>query len=751
MSRWRRRLSALAVALALVGAGAATAAGSPAGQPPAGPVGEASVDDLKQSLRLVVESATPVLTAPDELLRVTVSVENSGHQAVTGSLNLRVAPDPFAPRDELNEWPQRGLDQVRQDGWRVKELARQRLEPGQRRTFTLEASAAGVGGMNLGLRGDEPGWGPRGILVDFETAQAGSVAAARTFVIYAPPEATTGRVKLAVVAGRTAGAGEAREAALERLARVAAATADPSITWLLDPSLLTAADNQDTASRDKLVELASAAVEAGKAVYALPYQDLDQVMLAGAGPAAAAAVSAARDLSRRYLTEALGELTAAKIRDDLAWAARPVSQTEAVGIGQAGTAALLLDAGQFEATPSGAVSRVDGGPLVAASDQRLTDALLNPPTGLGVNQVLADLAFAAQRSQLTEQPASLLVTLPRGWEPGAAATLGLLNTLVSAPWVEQTALASLLNEPGGASPALTGAANSPGPPQSDLDTLLERIGHDTAFASLTEQPGDYLARTLPPLLVPLSNTVREGAARTAAARTAVTDAATALRPVQVVAGSDVNLISEDGMVPVVVKNQSNEAVHGLVVKLTAQTQAIRIPGDARLDLSPGQSVTARVPVHALANGVFEVRVELLDQAGAPITAPTSMTMRVRAEWENVGTVIVGGLLALVLVFGLISTIRKRRAAKRRAAAAAAGDGPAAAGADGGRTAPGMGQKPAPTRAGRRRRRAAGDGAGWEAAAGADGGRTASGIGNKATETDAGERPAAGADGGGKRG
>jgi hypothetical protein len=169
--------------------------------------------------------------------------------------------------------------------------------------------------------------------------------------------------------------------------------------------------------------------------------------------------------------------------------------------------------------------------------------------------------------------------------------------------------------------------------------------------------------------VPLSNTTPDGTARAKAAQTALADAATALPPLQVVAGSELNLISEDGMVPVVVENQSNVAVSGLVVKLTAQTNAIRVDEVADLDLRPGQSATARVPVHALANGVFEVRVDLLDPDGALVAAPASMTMRVRAEWENVGTAAVGGLLALVLVWGVISTARKRRRVRRAAAGA----------------------------------------------------------------------------------
>jgi hypothetical protein len=613
-------------------------------------------------------------------MTVKVRATNTGDQAVTGSLNLRVAPNPFATRQELNNWPERDLEQVKTDAWTAYELAHQRLEPGESREFTLEDTAAS---MYLGRRGDEPGWGPRGILVDFETAQLGCVAAVRTFVVYAPPEAVTGQVKLALVAGLAAAPGEDREAALARLDSVAVATSEAWISWLLDPSLLTVADNQDAADADRLAGRLRTAVESGKTIYALPYQDLDEVMLAGAGSGAGAAVAAARDLGKRYLGESVGELAAAKIRTDLAWAARPVSAAEAVGMGQAGVSAVLLDPGQLEAAPTYAVTRVGGGPLVAASDPLLADRLTTRRGALDNNLILADLAFAAVRSQVDGEQASLLVTLPRGWDPAQAGGGNPLAGLVGASWVEPTALAGLLNEPAGAPADLGAGAEWPGPPRADLASLLQEIGYETAFASLVEQPGEYLARTLPPLLVPLSNTTQAGAARSEAARTALAGAATALPPVQVNARSDVNLIAEEGMVPVEVQNQSNEAVHGLVVKLTAQTGAIRIPEDTRLDLSPGQSVVARVPVRALANGVFKVEVELLDQAGAQVAAPTSITMRVRAEWETVGTAIVGALFGLVFLWGLVSSVRKRRAAKRRPPAHAQRNDAAGAGQGGG--------------------------------------------------------------------
>jgi hypothetical protein len=306
-----------------------------------------------------------------------------------------------------------------------------------------------------------------------------------------------------------------------------------------------------------------------------------------------------------------------------------------------------------------------------AVDGFLTAAVTGAETVASKNQLLAYSAFRAVRAQVDSVPSSVVVALPRDWAPDRGGA-SLLSFVAGAAWVAPTSLAVLLGEPAGAAPQLEAAEHQPGPPARDLAAILERVGNEVAFASLTEQPEAYLERSLPPLLVPLSNAVKEGAPRAAVAQTALVDAAAGPAPVQVVAGSEVNLISEGGMVPVVVENQSNVAVKGLVVKLTAQTHAISVEEPAVLDLSPGQLVTARVPVRALANGVFDVRVDLLAEDGSAVTAPASMTMRVRAEWENVGTAVIGGVLALVLVLGVISTARKRRSARRALALSAAG-------------------------------------------------------------------------------
>jgi hypothetical protein len=618
--------------------------------------------------RLTIVDATPVLTAPEDKMTVSVTLDNTTVDPISGNINLRVANDAFGSREELNAWTGRGVEEATDDAWTVKAVTVKGLEAGQRQSFTIEVTAQE---MYLGARPGEPGWGPRGILVAWETLARQSAAQARTYVVYAPPDVAEGTVRLSALAGLTAGPGETHEAAVERLETVATATADPWIAWMLDPSLLTTPENQDQSAVERLADAVEEAVAFGKPVYSLPYQDVDEAMMAAAGSASSQTVDACRTLSQTGLRESLGEETAAHIQGDVSWVARPVNRSQTQALGAAGATTVVLAPDQFSSPLTQAVHRVEAGPLVAVGDPYLTRAVTKTaaePTGrLRENLLLADSAFAAVQSQVTGEAASLLVTLPRGWEPDSSATTAL-QTLEDAAWVTSTQFAALLNEPGGAAPDLTAAVDPPGPPAQDLTALLDRVSNGVAFASLTEQPEAYLDRSLPPLLVPLSNSTREGAARKEAAQTALADAATSLAPVQVVAGSEVNLISDDGMVPVVVENQSNVAVKGLVVRLTAQTHAIRVTDSAVLDLSPGQSVTARVPVRALANGVFDVRVDLLDQDGAAVTSAASMTMRVRAEWENIGTAVVGGLIVLIFVFGVISTLRKRRSGRRAAAA-----------------------------------------------------------------------------------
>ncbi len=70
--------------------------------------------------------------------------------------------------------------------------------------------------------------------------------------------------------------------------------------------------------------------------------------------------------------------------------------------------------------------------------------------------------------------------------------------------------------------------------------------------------------------------------------------------------------------------------------------------------------TVRIPVHGVQSADVVTTVELLTPDGVTVDDATTMTVRVRAEWEGIGTAVVGGLLALGLVVGLFRTIRRGR-------------------------------------------------------------------------------------------
>src|SRR5690606_41226491 len=88
----------------------------------------------------------------------------------------------------------------------------------------------------------------------------------------------------------------------------------------------------------------------------------------------------------------------------------------------------------------------------------------------------------------------------------------------------------------------------------------------------------------------------------------------------------------------------------------------RLVGDEEvtLEVAAQQSATAQVPVHAVGSGDVVVDVRLAAPDGSAIDEPTEIRVRVRADWETVGTAVVAGLLALLLVVGLVRTVRRGR-------------------------------------------------------------------------------------------
>ncbi|MDR0365298.1 MAG: DUF6049 family protein, partial [Bifidobacteriaceae bacterium] len=617
-----------------------------------------AVDGTSGQPRLAITSSTAVVTAAEEHFTMTAELTNTTRQELNVVVNLRVAREPFGTRDELDAWQDHDLTVSEPESFIAQGRPGDPLQPGETRTYSFDVP---VSEMGLGGRENENGWGPRGLQISAEKKSSGEVAAsATTYVILAPPAVVPRNVDLTVVAHLASGPGETRANANTRLAQVAEVTEDQEIAWVFDPLALV--DQDSNAATEPLAQRLGQAVTNGKEVYGLTYNDIDETPLVHTA-GGIEALTAAKAIGQATATEVLGSDVAAQVDWTLASAAHQIDRPTVSFMSRTGARAVLFANDQFaNAGVAGAFALTEG-PLGVASDAGLAAVLSGRPTVADRNRALAQSAFAAWRSQVeAAPPQALVVNLPRDWQPTSQA-VELLDQLKTSPWVRWTSLSAAMEAPVAQS-VVWGEAPWPGPASASVTELVDRGGQAVAFGSLTPDPPAYTARSLPPLLAPLSNSIPTGGARDAAAQSALRNAADQVPPVSVVVGSEVNLISDDGKVPVVVENASNEPVTGLVVKLEAQTNAIRVEEPSTLNLGPGQSATARVPVHALANGMFEVRVELLNADGQPVTQSATLTMRVRAEWENIGTAIVGAVVAVVLVFGLVSAARKRRAAKR---------------------------------------------------------------------------------------
>src|SRR5690606_23046974 len=91
------------------------------------------------------------------------------------------------------------------------------------------------------------------------------------------------------------------------------------------------------------------------------------------------------------------------------------------------------------------------------------------------------------------------------------------------------------------------------------------------------------------------------------------------------------------------------------------------------------------------SGNVTVEVELVSaaQPQVRVAEPQEFVVRVRADWESVGTVVVAVLLGIALVAGIWRTVRRGRSPRRLAGATV--DQPAAPG-QGGATWPGPGPR-----------------------------------------------------------
>ena len=129
--------------------------------------------------------------------------------------------------------------------------------------------------------------------------------------------------------------------------------------------------------------------------------------------------------------------------------------------------------------------------------------------------------------------------------------------------------------------------------------------------------------------------------------------------VYIVTGSEINLVARSSNIPIQIKNtfKSDVVVH-VHVRPTNARVAVPIAVEVKV---PGETtVTAKIPVSAVANGKVLLRAWLETFSGVKLGKAVVLSMNVNADIELAMLISFAAVVSVLLVFGIFRTVRKNR-------------------------------------------------------------------------------------------
>ncbi|MBO9556500.1 DUF6049 family protein [Cellulomonas sp.] len=659
----------------------------------------------KAALQVEITQISPQVLRPGEDLTVRVTLHNATDEVIENpGAVLRVKRVRPGSLTELENWAN-GTTSA--SGPRdVTVAAGAPLAPGASAPVVLSLTADRVGLLPFA-----DSWGPRGLSVEATVGNRVSDQQ-RSFLLWLPSDdvPTTSVSFLAPVTGPpvapalpaepddTEGTAApdaepstaptaADPATVERLEAAtapggrlsvleSALSSHPEIGVAVDPALVAAAASGGPLAR-RWAETLTGDLGARDA-WALPWSD----------PDIAAAAHADRPDLVTLAARTGDQVSTLPVDGTLLWAppgAGPDRSTAAV-TGAADAKALVIGP---DSTASGELRSAAGARRLVGSttgtttalvgDATLTGLLVDPDavepgstTATAVQRALAELAVAAR----SDEPPALLISPGRSWTPDEARLDALVDAFEAAPWVDVQPPATLLDR--------TGEQRGTLPSTAHDDAELAPVGVQAlaaareraiGFATVTTDPQALLDGVDPEVLAPLSVAWREDpAGRDALVAATVSSVDARTTGLSLGAQGDITVISASSEVRLSVRNDLSVPA---TVLLDVQ------PRKACLEVGETEPVTVAansektVPVHLVANANCDVVVvaQLTSTDGAPVSAPVQFTARVSPTIENVGTIVVGVLLAIGLLLGIVRTVRRGQSARRGARTEAEGTGP----------------------------------------------------------------------------
>jgi hypothetical protein len=632
----------------LTAVGALAVAGSARAEvPEADPVPTAStapaptgtIDDVSGEL----DAYGPFVVQSGKPLTASVTLTNAATDPVPEvSASLSITKQPLSTRDELAEFfddpssqPMREVTSTiagKQDVDADDEpLETGTLAPGANAQVRLAATTADLA-LPVGTAG------VYGVTATYTVGKSTVVvdSMAMTWL-------DTDIPSLPVTAIATAAGQPSRVSALLEAARIA------GVAVVVDPSSLTSAAPVDLLD--------------GREVYLLPSTHPDVASLAHAGDTTL--VNFALEQSRARTWTGLA---------DAPWlAVSAVADRSVVGWADGtGAAATLFDSEFASESPEvptvdnwvPAVMSVaigdDGQAPLIVPDAVLSDlvASFRPSDPSGPSRIVAESALLAMQGDGSQ---GVVVSPGLSWIVGSDGPSPNLDALMKAPWVTARTLADTIDDPRRGEDTLPNAQGaSEDLPVENVEGLSARLSSLTRLAQTADNPSSLLAPGGRVLLNAVSSAARADADRQGAAyRASTTSVDATLGAVGIVQSSDVNLIATSGEVPITIHNDLGvDSTVTVVMRSTSPNLQVR--DQPVVTVPAGAEIIAMIPVEAVSTADVTINVSLINADGDSVSEAQNFTMRVRADWGNAATAVFTGLLALVMVAGIIRTIRRGR-------------------------------------------------------------------------------------------
>jgi len=303
---------------------------------------------------------------------------------------------------------------------------------------------------------------------------------------------------------------------------------------------------------------------------------------------------------------------------------------------------------------------------VSRAIQDSASATTETRKGEALSQLAGSLAVAAGAAQSAATPGSVpsqtLAVLDRG-AMNLSSIDDALSIIQSRSWSTPGTIDDLL----AATPTQTVTLTDASEDEQRVSQIRALLGSEQsvdAFSSVLSDPQVLTGEHRADLLALLSNGwVANAGGWSVAAQASITADDKVLASVQIVEGSNINLLSNQAPLPVTISNELPYPVTVVVHVTPSNGRLVIDTNDVQVTVEAGSRKGAQIPVTAVANGSVTLSFQLLSPAGVLVSTPSPVMVNVSADWETWGTVIIAALIVVVFGIGVLRLILRRRKAR----------------------------------------------------------------------------------------